>query len=37
MIQNGWDDTNIPDNAAFISICCHPIIKEMSKQFENET
>lgn len=28
MKRNGWNDANIPDNAAFISICCHPNIKE---------
>ena len=28
MKRNGWNDANIPDNAAFISICCNQIIKE---------
>lgn len=28
MKKNGWDDSNIPVNAAFISICCTPDIKK---------
>lgn len=22
--KNGWNDSNVPENIAFISICCHP-------------
>lgn len=28
MESNGWNDNNIPDNKAYISICCTPDIKK---------
>lgn len=28
MRKNGWNDSNVPSNCAFISICCTPEIRE---------